>query len=35
VLKSADDVIIEEGTAGEGGRELAQSGMRRYYLLPE
>ncbi|KAJ4750971.1 Exostosin family protein-like [Rhynchospora pubera] len=29
VLNGADGVIIEEGTAGEGGRELAQHGMRR------
>ncbi|RDX98188.1 putative arabinosyltransferase ARAD1, partial [Mucuna pruriens] len=28
-LSGADGVIIEEGTAGEGGKEAAQSGMRK------
>ncbi|XP_028793574.1 probable arabinosyltransferase ARAD1 [Neltuma alba] len=28
-LSGADDVVIEEGTAGEGGKEAAQRGMRK------
>lgn len=28
-LSSAKDVVIEEGTAGEGGKAAAQNGMRK------
>lgn len=28
-LSGADGVLIEEGTAGEGGKEAAQRGMRK------
>ena len=28
-LSGADGVVIEEGTAGEGGKEAAQRGMRK------
>ena len=28
-LSGVDDVVIEEGTAGEGGKAAAQSGMRK------
>ena len=33
IISGADGVIIEEGTTGEGGKEAAQSGMRKSYNI--